>query len=220
MRALLLATVVAAIGAFAPASALGADIPPYDGLMAFGTINGPADPEEFSWEVKLEEDEELRQVDDRHAGVYWKDDETLAMQITAQAAHDADGATVPTTIAVTQPNVITLTVHHRAGNPAAGGAPFDYPISAGVGWEGGFQTHEAVMPPPETVVVVDPPFGRCAVPSLDGRSLKAARKLLAKARCKLGPIRGERGKGAKVVKQFRRPGKSLPLGAEVGVKLG
>lgn len=213
-----LAAIAAALSLLVPAIVSAEDIPPYDGLMAFPSINDSAGPEEFTWEVKLEEDMELRQIDGRRAGVYYTEPDFLSFVIQAGAAHDAEGKTVPTTIAVTEPNLITLTVHHRAGNPASGGAPFRYPIVAGEGWEGGFQTYEVVMPPPETVVAGSPE--RCEVPGIQGRSLKASRKLLRQANCKLGPLRGERTRGAKVIKQFRRPGKSLPLGTEVGVKLG
>jgi hypothetical protein len=222
MRALAAAVVAALLMVLAPASASAEDVPPYDGAMSFPAIQGPEDPEEFSWQVQLGEDEELRAIDDRHAGVYYvgEGEEMRTMTIVAQAAHDAEGKAVPTTLAVTQPNVITLTVHHRAGDPAAGGSPFDYPVVAGVGWEGGFQTHIVVMPPSETAppVMIDP-SPRCVVPDLSGLTVKAARRQLRKARCKLGPVRGERARGAKVVRQYRKAGKSLPAGAEVGVKV-
>jgi hypothetical protein len=226
MRGLLPITFAVLLCALAPASAAAEEIPPYDGLMAFPAIEDPAGPEEFSWEVQLGEDEELRQIDDRHAGVYYvgEGEEFLAMTIQAQAAHDSEGKAVPTTLAVTQPNVITLTVHHRAGNPAADGAPFDYPVMRGVGWEGGFQTQEGQIeqtPPPE-VIAPSPvlTIAICRPPNLVGKSLKASRKLLRKFNCKLGPVRGERSKGAKVAKQYRPPRRSLPAGSEVGVKLG
>jgi hypothetical protein len=196
-----------------------AEVPPYQGDMGFPAIQGPADPEEYSWEVQLGDDQELREIDDRHAAVYYTDPEHLAFGIEAEAAHDADGTTVPTTIAVTQPNIITLTVHHRDGDPAAAGASFDYPVVAGEGWDGGFQTHVVLMPPAESPVPA-PAVPRCEVPDLGGRTLKASRRLLRKFNCKLGPVRGERGKGTKVAKQYRKPGRSLPAGSEVGVKLG
>jgi hypothetical protein len=208
--------------AIVPTSAAAAEIPPYDGAMSFPTIQDPTGPEEFSWEVQLREGQELRQIDDRHAAVYSNDYERFVFEIEAVAAHDAIGTTVPTTLAVTEPNVITLTVHHRAGNPAAGGAPFDYPVNAGSGWEGGIQVHHVQMPPAETspppsVAAVVPV---CLVPDVTGKSLKASRRALRTAGCSLGPVRGERTKGAKVSKQYRQPGSSLPAGTVVGVKLG
>jgi len=135
MRSTVLLAVMAICAVIAPA-AVAQSFPPYDGLQAFHAIEGPDGPEEFSWEVMLDEEDELRAIDDTHAGVFWVGTDTLAMSIVAQKAHDAEGATVPTTIAVVQPNILTLTVHHAAGNPAAGGAPFHYPVVPGAGWEG------------------------------------------------------------------------------------
>jgi hypothetical protein len=192
-------------------------LPPYDGSMSFPNIQGPDGPEEFSWAVKLDDEDELRAIDGTHAGIYWVGTETLAMTITAGLAHAADGANVPTTLAVTQPNVITLTVHHRAGNPAAGGAPFDYPVVAGSGWEGGIQVHTVVGPPTEQATA--PSTLRCTVPDLFGRTLKGARRQLRRSHCGIGEVRGDHRRSARVVKQFRKPGKSLPAGTEVGVKL-
>lgn len=119
--------------------------------MDFATINGPADPEEFSGEVLLEDGQELVAIDDQHAQVYFTEGHHPAFGISVVAAHDADGSNVPTTLSVSEGDVITLTVHHRAGDPLAGGAPFDYPIIAGRGWEGGFQTSIVPMPPSERI---------------------------------------------------------------------
>lgn len=185
-----------------------------EGGMIFPAIQSPADPEEYSWEVTLEEGQELRDVDDQHAAVYFVEAELMAFTIDAVSAHDAEGATVPTTLAVTQPNIVTLTVHHRAGNPAAGGAPFDYPIVEGSGWEGGFHTSEA------HVISGDPSPPTCTVPHLHGLSLRAVRRQLRLADCALGPVHGRRVHGAKVLRQYRPAGKSLPAGTRVGIKLG
>jgi hypothetical protein len=198
--------------------------PQYEGLINFQSIQGPDGPEEFSWAVKLYEGQELRAIDETQAAVYYAS-EHLAFQIEAVEAHAADGANVPTTLTVTQPNIITLTVHHRVGNPAAGGAPFDYPVNAGAGWEGGFQPYEIDGPPlPVTSmsgvpVAAELPTPLCIVPDLSGRTLKAARRQLRRSHCKLGDVRGERSRGARVVRQFRKPGRELPAGTEVGVKL-
>jgi hypothetical protein len=124
-------------------------IPPYDGDMSFPMINGPTDPEEFSWEVVLGEDQELESIDDQHAQVFYTEGHHPAFDIFATASHDADGSSVPTSLSVSGGDVITLTVHHRAGDPAKGGAPFDYPINAGRGWEGGFTTQIVAGPPAE-----------------------------------------------------------------------
>ncbi len=200
------------------ASASAGPYPPFDGAMTFQSIKDPTGPEDYSWEVQLGEGEALRAIDERRVEVYWTEDETRAMLIEAQLAHDAEGTSVPTTLAVSEGNVITLSVHHRAGNPAAGGASFVYPVVAGAGWEGGFQTSIVQMPPPE-VAPTPPVPPSCRVPALTGRTLKAARKKLRKANCTLGAVRGERGKGARVVKQYRKPGRTLPSESAVGVKL-
>jgi hypothetical protein len=215
MRSVLIGAVLA-FSVLAPAAAGADTLPPYDGLMSFQPIQGAEEPEEFSWELKLDDEQELRLIDDTHAGVYWVETDTLAMSIVAQKAHDSEGSTVPTTVAVTQPNIITLTVHHRAGNPAARGAPFDYPVVPGAGYEGGFQTVHVVMPEPTEQVPAAP---QCAVPDLRGRTVRTARRMLRRAACALGPIRGERSRGARVVRQYRAAGKSLPLGTEVGIKV-
>jgi hypothetical protein len=204
-----------------PASAEPPVPPEYDGLMTFPAIHGPSDPEEYSWRVDLGSKQKLRLLDDQNAEVYYEDGHR-AFGITAEPAHAVDGATVPTTIAVSGEDVITLTVHHRAGNPAAGGASFVYPVTAGTGWEGGFKTFpvsltEPTKPGPENSA---PPVPTCVVPKLAGKSLKAGRKALKTAGCKLGQVRGERSKTAKVAKQSPKPGKVLEAGTEVGVKLG
>lgn len=195
--------------------------------MIFGTINGPGDPEDYCFEVTLGERQELEQVDDRRVAVVYSNG-FHAFDITAEEAHDAEGVTVPTTLAKTGENLITLTVHHREGNPLAGWASFHYPVVDGAGWEGGLQTHEVQGPPDEAELKAmaqpppaaeEPPAPLCEVPALQGRTLKTARRALARAECTLGPVHGERGRGAKVVKQYRRYGATLPAGTEVGVKL-
>jgi len=195
--------------------------PSYDGGMTFEAIHGPADPEEYSWTVELGEEQVLRLIDDQHAAVYYSDRQA-AFSITAEQAHDANGSSVPTTLAVSDGDVVTLIVHHRAGNPAAGGAPFVYPIVGGPGWEGGFHTYYVPMPPYEPVSgdsstpAVTP---GCVVPRLTGGSVKASRLKLRAAGCGLGEIRGARSKTAKVVRQYPAPGTARAAGAEVAVKL-
>lgn len=200
-----------------PAAAVGA-VPLYDGGMTFQEIQGPDGPEEFSWEVELGDEQELRAIDDRHAAVYYTDPEHFAFEIEATPAHDAEGATVPTTLTVTQPNIITLTVHHRS-------APFDYPVTRGTGWEGGFQSVEIEGPPDELQLahppirdVLEPPSPTCVVPDLSNRTLRASRKILHRAHCKLGRVRGERRREVRVVAQYRLVGKVLTVWTAVDVK--
>lgn len=204
--------VVAGILLLVPAAATA--LPVFDGGQTFPAIQGPDGPEDYSWEVNLGEDQELRQIDETHAAVYSTDPEHIAFEIKGSEAHDAEGATVPTSLTVTQPNVITLTVHHRAGNPAAGGALFHYPVTQGSGWEGGIQVHHVEGPPGE----LPPPERTCVVPDLSDRTLRASRKVLHQAGCRLGQVRGERNREVHVVAQYRSIGKVLPAWTRVDVK--
>lgn len=67
-----------------------------------------------------------------------------------------------------------------------------------------------------------PSAGRrtCRVPKLKGATLRSARKRLRRAHCTVGKVRGERGRSARVVRQHPKPGRRLPAGAKVTVKLG
>lgn len=64
------------------------------------------------------------------------------------------------------------------------------------------------------------PPSSCVVPKLVGKKLKAARRALAKANCKLGKVNGEKGKTAKIVRQTPKPGATRTTGTAVAVKLG
>jgi hypothetical protein len=215
-------------------SAASAALSPYDGSMTFQAIQGPSDPEEYSWEVELGPGQYLEQVDDRNAQVYFEGGHT-AFGITAALAHDAEGSNVPTTLAVSAPNVITLTVHHRAGNSAAGGASFVYPISGGEGWEGGFHTEFIQGPPDENELrearervarerTADAASKEaCRVPQLRGRTLAASRRSLARSGCRIGRVRRGKATSAKpprVVDQSPKAGVVLTAGASVRVTLG
>jgi hypothetical protein len=225
-QGVLAALVAALVWAGTPSAARAETCAPYEGGMTFPMIHGPEDPEDYCWEVQLGAGEKLRQIDDQHAEVDFESGH-FAFGIQAKPAHDAVGTAVPTTLAVSDPNLITLTVHHRAGNPAAGGAPFDYPILSGTGWEGGFISEavkgpadESEAKPKPTAPVEEIPALMCDVPALQGRTLQAARRALQRANCHLGPVRGQRRPGVKVVKQYRQYGETLPAGSVVGVKLG
>jgi hypothetical protein len=63
-------------------------------------------------------------------------------------------------------------------------------------------------------------YTACVVPKLKGKKLKADKVALRKAGCKLGKVTGSRSKTAKVVRQSAKPGKVLPRGAAVNVRLG
>jgi hypothetical protein len=64
----------------------------------------------------------------------------------------------------------------------------------------------------------------CRVPKLKGKRLKAAKKALYRADCKLGKVQRRTVKSAKarhkVIKQRPKPGKVLAAGAKVGVVIG
>jgi hypothetical protein len=223
--ALLGAAVTLMLGAV-PAAAAAEVCPPFDGSQSCAPIQSLEDPEDFCWVVNLHEDQELRQIDDRHAAVYWSDDpdERIAFTTEATAAHDSVGTLVPATLAVSNGNLITLTVHHRAGNFFDYGAPFVYPIQAGVPGGAYVVSHLIVMPPPEVNTnappAEQPPVPLCQVPSLRGKTVRGARRTLRRAYCSLGPVRGEFTPGARVVRQYQPAGKQLPEGTVVGVKLG
>jgi hypothetical protein len=66
-------------------------------------------------------------------------------------------------------------------------------------------------------------YTACLVPELKGKTLKASRKKLKKADCKLGEVKKLKGATAtrgRIVRQSPRPGKVLAPGAQVDVRLG
>lgn len=226
----LLAFAAVVLAGSAPVSAE-PPLPVYDGLLSFPTIKGSADPEEYSWRVELGDGQTLKAVDDQHAEVTFEDGH-LAWVIKAESAHDARGKAVPTSISISEGDVITLTVHHRAGNVAADGVPFTYPITLGPGFEVGYSTVIVTGPKDEqelreereriareAAAVGVEEVRVCVVPALKGQSLKVDRRRLREAGCRLGDVRGIRSKTAKVIKQFPAPGTTRAASAEVAVKL-
>lgn len=228
---LLLVFAAALAWAALPSVATAQPCPPFDGAMSFPEIHGAEDPEDYCWEVQLDEGQYLQQMGETEAEVFFESGHP-AYAIKATEAHDAIGTSVPTTLAVTDPNLITLTVHHGAGNPAAGGAPFDYPVVQGPGWEGGFISEQIPGPPDEAELreaelrakpappAQEPLTPTCEVPVLQGRTVKAARRALLLAGCQLGPVRGQHRRGARIVKQYRPAFATVPAGTAVGVRLG
>ncbi len=107
--------------------------------MEFQSIRTSAAPETYSWKVQLHEEQELKVIDEKHAGIFYPDG-TQALMITAEIAHDATGKEVPTSLSVSEGKVLTLTVHHQGGG-------FTYPISAGPTWQTGYQTVFVAGPP-------------------------------------------------------------------------
>lgn len=223
----------------ASVSADSAVFPVYNG-MSFPAIPGPLDPEEYSWEVSLGEGQELELVDEQHAQVYYTEGHHPAFSITAEAAHDAVGSNVPTSISVSDGNILTLRVHHRAGNPVEGGAPFIYPVIAGTGWEGGVQTEVIAGPKDEQELREEreriareeweamesadkgAPAG-CLVPKLKGRTLRRSKRWLRNADCRIGKVRklhSATAQTGRVIRQNPRPGAVLAPGTSVSVTLG
>jgi hypothetical protein len=62
--------------------------------------------------------------------------------------------------------------------------------------------------------------GGCVVPKLAGKSLKAVRKSVKRAHCKLGKVRGSRARGAKVKRQHPRVGMVFASDAKISVTFG
>jgi hypothetical protein len=89
-----------------------------------------------------------------------------------------------------------------------------------------------ITSPPEPAPVITPtapvtpiatPTPTCTVPTLKGKKLKAAKKKLKAADCKLGKVtkaKGVTAKSGKVVSQGKKAGKVLAAGTQVSVKLG
>jgi hypothetical protein len=193
--------------------------------MSFPTIHGPSDPEEFSWEVRLGEDQSLERLDERHAAVVYQDG-TVAFLITAEQAHDANGTAVPTDLFVPGEKIVTLVVHHRAGDQAAGGVPFVYPVTPGAPYEVGYSAGTGVMLPPEALPRAEEKSEAsvvCTVPKLRGPSLEVSRHRARAAGCKIdGVVRrpGASAKVGRVVGQNLMPGTVLPAWTGIAVTLG
>ncbi|MET0305685.1 MAG: hypothetical protein ABW196_05580 [Solirubrobacterales bacterium] len=121
--------------------------PIFSGVTAFQNIRDVTSPETYSWEVSLAEGQTLRSIDPLDAEVVYEDG-TVALLISAERAHDAVGTNVPTTLSVSDGNVITLTVSHQQ-------ASLVYPVIAGSGWEGGYTSEVVVGPKDEQEIKED-----------------------------------------------------------------
>jgi hypothetical protein len=207
--------------------------------MSLPPISAYSSPEEYSWEVALGDGQSLESIDSQQAEVVYEDGHR-ALLIQAIAAHDAIGASVPTSLLVTGSNVITLVVHHRAGHPGSG-APFAYPVVAGEGWEGGLQPEVVTGPQDEQELreereriareqqeALEREWARaekrsaCLVPRLKGKSLRASRRLLRAAGCLVGHVHRVNGASiriGRVVKQHPKPSRSLDLWTAVNLTL-
>jgi hypothetical protein len=229
LMAVALALFASAIGGASAGAEMVSDAEPvaYTSPGSFPDIASPAAAEEYGYRLEdLAPTDTVSQVSADEIVVF-NEEGTPLFGIHRGLAHAADGATVPTTLRLEEEDLVVLTVHHREGNPAAGGAPFAYPITGGPGWEGGFRTISGEMnepkPPAPTPEPAPPAPTPCTVPSLHGLSLKSAKARLRAAHCVVGQVRlaagATAGKG-KVVKQFHPAGTQLGAGAAVAVKLG
>jgi hypothetical protein len=105
------------------------DRPLYEGLITFQDIRSASAPRAYSWTVALEANQHLSLIDGEHAEVYYANGHP-AFGIAAEPAHDAVGASVPTSLSVSG-NIVTLNVNLSNG-------VIVYPVLAGAGWQGGF----------------------------------------------------------------------------------
>jgi beta-lactam-binding protein with PASTA domain len=120
-------------------------------------------------------------------------------------------------------------VLHRAGDPAVDGAPFAYPVVPGPVYKVGGPSSVVVTSPwpevkPEGATTpVVPVTPSCVVPKLLGKSLKANRRRLKRAGCRLGEVArvgGATAKNGRVIRQSPKQGTVLESGAAVQVTLG
>jgi PASTA domain len=203
-----------------------------DGGFGFPVIAGPAAPEEYPLLLgPVSQGLRWRQVDDQEVVYEYIEGDVISYALVVEPAHDAVGAAVPTTLQLSESAdgpVVTLTAHFRAGNPAAGGAPFVFPITGGSGWAGGFHSVSTELneptPAPAAVATSPPPapVPTCTVPALRGLNLRAAKARLRAADCTVGKVlaaAGTRPAKGKVVRQFDAAGTRLAAGAPVAIKL-
>jgi hypothetical protein len=232
-----LALVVGAGGASSARAESGGDLPIYTGFE-FPVIESAADPEDYSWRVELRNGQTLRSISPTEAEVDYASGH-LAYEIDAEKASDANGTAVPTTLEVTEGDVITFVVHHRE-------AAYRYPVVEGEGWSGGWREPTIIKGPPDETEIREMEEARrraeeaeraaavsattapspsviCTVPALHDLSLAAAKSRLRGAHCGVGQVHlgagATAGKG-KVVRQFRDAGTELAAGTPVAVKLG
>ncbi len=158
-----------------------------------------------------------------------------------ELAYNADVQPTPTVTALSPTSgsisgaavTITGTDFASVSSVQFGGVPAK---SFSVGSEGQITAVPAAVPKPGAADVVVTtvagssavvPAGAytyiaCKVPKLTNKSVKADRKALKKARCKLGKVKKAKGADAKakVTKQSIKPGTLKPVDAKVNVKVG
>lgn len=215
MTGLVTALIVGVIGvASAGADPGGSSIPTFNGIMAFPPITEVGGPERYVWRVEHGPNQTLRAVSATEAEVDYPDG-IAAVTIVATKAFDARGTEVPTTLELSEGDLVTLVVHHRSG-------AYVYPVTGG---ERPISNEPTIVPgpPAEKQIEDSTPTTVCTVPALHGLSLAGAKAHLRAAHCSIGEVRlapgATAGKG-RVVKQFRNVGAQLAAGAPVALKLG
>jgi hypothetical protein len=107
-------------------------------------------------------------------------------------------------------------------------ATFEEPVIGVIGFNADIDDGKAPPTAPPAlpvapIVPLAPAPTHCVVPNLQAKKLKAAKKKIRAAGCKVGIVSKAKGANvasAKVTKQSPKPGKSLAGGGEVSLKLG
>jgi hypothetical protein len=114
---------------------------------------------------------------------------------------------------------VPLTVTTTGGTSGGTTAQFTYeaPAAQTTGGNG-----DTTPPPVNAPPAATPPAAKCVVPKLKGKKLKAAKKTIIAADCKVGNVTKAKdvtAKTGKVVKQSPKVGTSKAAGSKVNVKL-
>src|ERR1700744_2821314 len=120
----LAAASVFAVGAAPAAAETGGGMSGYSGLD-WPTFELSVESESWSLRIALESEQSLRLVSPEEAVIERAGVEEG--QIVAPLYRDAAGVGVPATLAVSEGDVLTLTVHHHQGT-------YDYPIASEEPW--------------------------------------------------------------------------------------
>ena len=109
---------------------------------------------------------------------------------------------------MTPTSAVTLSVTDAEGTTASTTLPLTIPPAAAA---------SATNPAPSAAVV-----RRCRVPKLKGKKLKAVRKAIVKADCKLGKVTKTKAtaKRGRVVRQEQKAGATRAAGSKINVVLG
>ena len=156
------------------------------------------------------------------SGVNFKEVSAVEFGGVAASGFTVDSASQITAVAPAHsPGSVALTVTTAGGTSSDVTAQFAYEAPAAqVTGGNGTTTPPAANPPP---TVPTPPAAMCVVPKLKGKKLKAAKKAIVAADCKVGKVTKAKGVTAatgKTVKQSPKVGTSKAAGSKVNVSLG